>query len=68
MYFYETQESRKNGNLIKGRLPLKSFGFFFFLFSREGFGTPVAYGSSQARDRIQAAVTTYAICMATLDP
>ena len=30
--------------------------------------TPVAYGSSQSRDQIQAAAATCATAMATLDP
>ena len=38
--------------------------FFFFPFS----ATHTAYGSSWARDRIQAVAVTYATAAATLDP
>ena len=38
--------------------------FFFFLSET----TPVAYGSSQARDRIGAAPAAYATAMAMPDP
>ena len=41
-----------------------SINLFFFFFS----GTPAAYGSSQARDRIQAAPVTYITAAATPDP
>ena len=38
--------------------------FFFFLF----LATPMVYGSSQARDRIQATALTYTTAAATPDP
>ena len=41
---------------------LQNSVFFFFI------AAPLAYGSSQAGDQIQAAVVTYAIAVATLDP
>ena len=47
---------------------LSGVGFFFFFFSGFSFLTvPMVYGSSQARDQIQATAVTYAVAVAMPD-
>ena len=67
-HFLTTQKRSKGHGCNYG---IKCYGgdrskdlFFFFFF----FATPMAYGSSQARDRIQAFTSTYAMAVAMPDP